>query len=98
MSKVDKNLSITNIREMCEKYNVDIEIKFGKKFRAIVENDEESHVIKNGFDVNLIEEITALCKEMQKREFKRRQEVTDRLNNLDTSLLPDNLFENEEEK
>ena len=93
MSKVDKNLSITHIREMSEKYDVTIEIKFGDNFRTIVENDEETHVIKNGFDVNLVEEIEKTCKEMQKREHKRMQEVTERLNNLEPSIFPDDLMD-----
>lgn len=67
MSKLDKKLSITHIRELSEKYSVTIEIKFGDNFRAIVENDNESHIIKNEFDVNLVEEITSLCKEMNKK-------------------------------
>ena len=86
-------LTITSIRKMSEKYDVDIEIKFGKNFRAIVSNENEGHYIKNGFDVNLVEEIKKVCKEMQKREKKKMKETNEYLKNLDPSIFPDNLFE-----
>lgn len=78
---------------MCEKYDVTIEMKFGDNFRTIIENDEETHVIKNGFDVNLVEEIEKVCKEIRKKERKKMKEIDERLKNLDPSIFPDDLMD-----
>jgi len=80
-------------RELAEKYGVDIEITFGKNFRAIVSDGKEGHYIKNGFDKNLIEEIRNVCVEIKQRRDEEMKNINERLNNLDPLTFPHNLFE-----
>lgn len=51
MNKLNEKLSITHIRELSEKYDVTIEMKFGENFRTIIENDgnmyESTPILKN---------------------------------------------------
>jgi tRNA(Phe) wybutosine-synthesizing methylase Tyw3 len=81
------------VRKLTEKYSVQIEITFGERFRTIVSNNDEIHIIKCGWDQNLIEEIKQLCVEMKKREDEKMVEITKRLESLDTSIFPDDLYE-----
>jgi len=85
------------VRKLTEKYNVQIELTFGERFRTIVSNDDEIHVIKCGWDQNLIEKINNLCIEIKKREDEKMLEITKRLNSLDVSIFPDDLFEDKNE-
>jgi len=49
-----KEPTLSEVRKLSEKYKVDIEIKFGRKFRTIVSNEDEGIFIKCGWDVNLV--------------------------------------------
>jgi len=92
----DLKPNFKSVRKLCEEFGVQVELSFGKKFRAIVSNDEEIHVLQNGWDKNLIEELSTLSAEMWEREEKRYKEISDRLKNLDPEIFPDNLFEGKE--
>jgi len=89
------DLSITRIRKISEKYDVTIEIKFGSKIRAIVENDNETILIEENFDVNLIEAIEKTSKQLWEYKKITLKEMDERLNNLDPNIFPDNLFKEE---
>jgi hypothetical protein len=39
----DLKPTFKSVRELCEKFGVQVEVSFRKKFRAIVSNDEEIH-------------------------------------------------------
>jgi hypothetical protein len=87
-----KNTDISHLRKLADKYDVDIEIKFGKNFRAIVSDEKEGHYIKNGFDANLVEDIEKVCREIKDRRNSEMREVSKRLKEIDSSTLPDTLF------
>ena len=86
-----EKLSITNIGKISEKYGVTIEMKFGNNPRTIIENSDEINTIQQGFDVNLVDAILQMCKEMKLRKDKKIEEIDKRLANLDPKIFPNNL-------
>jgi hypothetical protein len=95
--KLEKT-TIKHLRKICEQHHVSIEIRVGDEHLAIVKNDDEFNVVKNGFDVNLVEEIEELAKDMKAREDEKFEETKKRLNDFNPDLLPDSLFSSEDKE
>ena len=84
----------SKILKLVDEYEVEIELKYKKKsIVAIIDNGDEIKVIKLGFINNIIEEIDKVCKVMLKDKIKKDKELTERLNKIDKTIFPDNLFE-----
>jgi len=84
----------SKILKLVDEYEVEIELKYKKKsIVAIIDNGDEIKVIKLGFINNIIEEIDKVCKVMLKNKIKKDKELTERLNKIDKTIFPDNLFE-----
>jgi len=84
----------SKIAELVDKYDVEIELKYKKdSIIAIINSgDYDLKIIKCGFLNNLIEEIEIISKEMYKNKMEKDNLLTERLNNLDKDIFPDNLF------
>jgi len=91
---MESKIMESKIAELVDKYDVEIELKYKKdSIIAIINSgDYDLKIIKCGFLNNLIEEIEIISKEMYKNKMEKDNLLTERLNNLDKDIFPDNLF------
>jgi len=80
---------------LAEIYDVTIELKFGKQYRAIVENEDEIVTIKQGHDINLVDEIVESCKAMANRRHVKMVNISRQLESFNNKYtpLPNNLYD-----
>lgn len=85
----------SKILKLCEKYNVEIELKYKKDtIIAIIDNGDEMKVLKNGWIKNLIEEVEEECKCMSIKQNDAQKQLKKDLEILakNKECLPKSLF------
>lgn len=85
----------SRILELVIKYNVEIELKYKKStIVAIIDNGNETKLIKSGWIIDLIREIEKECLGMYNRQKQEQEAVLNRLRELPSSveMFPDTLF------
>lgn len=69
-----------DIYRLVSTYRVNIELKFTtNSIVALLDNEYETIVIRNGWYSNLLEQIEENCKDMRKRREEKENEVIERL-------------------
>lgn len=92
-AKPNKKVGVHDIRILCEKNGVDIDIRIGKKTKITISNDEEIHSFMGGWDNLDYDAIKTIAQDMTVRSIEKIAEIKEQLKKMDASQLPDNLFE-----
>lgn len=70
--------------EISKKYNVEIDFRIKRNgIMSIVENHQETRLIKNGFIKNHLEELEQVAKQMHQKELQYNKEVNKRLESFE---------------